>query len=504
MALATITFSDVVTCLEQAGLLLNQKGAIPRREMVHSTTDTRKLQNGDLFIAYKGVQFDAHSRVPALALQFPATVFIIEEPKCFDVMSADHVVLLVKDSREAWSHIAALRYGNPQEQLKLLGVTGTNGKTSTVWFFREILGTLAIPCMTLGTLGVYCGDEMLPASHTTPDPEELFKSLALAKARGIEWIAMEISSHAIVQKRLGPLKFDAVAFTSFSRDHLDFHPTMKEYFAAKWELFTDYCKPSVKRFVSTTVRKHLPPSAKLVPFSYYGPKSEMEAAKAEGYAYQISESRLNHSFLNLTSKDLSLAISFDFGGDFALDNFTAAFALVNSLLPMQSLDGSKIKPVPGRFEPVPAAVPFNFAVIVDYAHTPDALEKTLTKLKEMTTGQLWVVFGCGGDRDPGKRPLMGAIAEKFADQIIVSSDNPRTEMPGEIINQILKGMPRKKKVHVIEDRLSAIEFACLKAKAGDSILIAGKGHENYQIIGNTKFPFDDRLVSAEVLQKRSP
>jgi len=499
-ALAPISFHDVVTCLEEAGLLLKQKGPIPQRTMGSYTTDTRKLQNGDLFIAYKGVQFDAHSRVPALALQYPETVFIIEEPKCFDVLTEEHPVLLVKDSREAWSYIAALRYGNPQNQLKLVGVTGTNGKTSTVWFFRQILLTLGVPCMTLGTIGVYCGDEMLPASHTTPDPDDLFKSFALAASRGIKWVAMEVSSHAIVQKRLGPLRFDAVAFTSFSRDHMDFHASMKEYFAAKWELFERYAKPDAARFVSTTVRKQVPKQT--LPFQFYGPEAAMGADKTNGYSYQIMESLLNHSRLALSTPKETLVLDFGFGGDFVMDNFTAAFALVNSLQPLEAMEGSRIEPVPGRFEPVPEAAALNFAVIVDYAHTPDALEKTLTKLKEMTKGQLWVIFGCGGDRDTGKRPLMGAIAEKIADQIIVSSDNPRTEMPSEIINQILKGMPGKKKIQVIEDRLAAIEFACLKAKAGDCILIAGKGHETYQIVGNTKFPFDDKLVAAEVLQKR--
>ncbi|RYZ58928.1 MAG: UDP-N-acetylmuramoyl-L-alanyl-D-glutamate--2,6-diaminopimelate ligase [Proteobacteria bacterium] len=501
MAAESITFSDVVQCLEAAGLLLNQKGILPKTEMTAYTTDTRKLENGDLFIAYKGVQFDAHSRVPALALQYPKSVFLIEDPLCFDIMPADHPLLLVKDSREAWSYIAALRYGNPQEKLKLVGVTGTNGKTSTVWFLRQILLARGIPCMTLGTIGVYCGDEMLPASHTTPDPDDLFKNFSLAVARGITWAAMEVSSHAIVQRRLGPIKFDAVAFTSFSRDHLDFHATMKEYFAAKWELFGKYRKTKAPAFVSTTVREHLPSSSK-VSYAFYGPSEQMGEDAAKGYSYTISESRLNHSRLLLKSPKKTVDLDFGFGGDFVMDNFTAAYALVDSLEPVDAIKGSEIKPVPGRFEPVPAAARFNFAVIVDYAHTPDALEKTLQKLKEMTTGNLWVVFGCGGDRDNGKRPLMGEIAERIGDRIVVTSDNPRTEMPEEIINQILKGMPRKKKIEVIEDRLAAIEFACLQAKPGDSILIAGKGHEDYQIIGKTKFPFDDRMVAAEVLQKR--
>lgn len=491
-----ITFQDVVNCLDEAGLLLGTKGEIPKREVEVYTTDTRKIEDGDLFIAYRGVQFDAHSRVPELARLFPAAVFIIEETRCFDVLPDSTPVLLVKDSREAWSYIAALRYGNPHEKLKMIGVTGTNGKTSTVWFIRQILKAIGRPCMTIGTIGVYCGEEMLPATHTTPDPDELFKCFAIALSRGIEFVAMEVSSHAIVQRRMGPIRFDAVAFTSFSRDHLDFHATMKEYFAAKWELFTRYRKKGAPAFVSTTVAEHVPASTK-VKFKYYGPKPR---EGEPGYFYKIGENRLDHTLLNLDAEGTKLSWVFPFGGDFVMDNFTAALALLHGLGLKKDFSGSEILPVPGRFEPVAESTHLGFAVVVDYAHTPDALEKTLTKLKEMTKGKLWVVFGCGGDRDNGKRPLMGKIAEELADIVVVTSDNPRTESPGHIIEQILQDMPRKKTIHVKEDRKEAIEFACKNAKPSDSILIAGKGHEDYQIIGQKKLPFDDKAVARQVLE----
>ncbi len=493
--LLPITFVDVLHCLESSGLLLAKKGFMPTRVVPEITTDTRKLEDGDLFIAYRGVQFDAHVRVPELSRQHPNTVFIIEDERCFQLMGEDQPFLLVKDSREAWSYVAALRYGNPHEKLKMIGVTGTNGKTSTVWFVRQILKALGQPSMTIGTIGVFCGDEMLPATHTTPDPDELFKSFATALARGITYVAMEVSSHAIVQRRIGPIRFDAVAFTSFSRDHLDFHATMKEYFAAKWELFTRYRKKDAPAFVSTTIRDHIPHSK--LKLSSYGPAQSKQEGD-HGYFYSITESRLDHTHLDVTA-DTKLAWDFPFGGDFVMDNFTAALALVQGLGETGEFSGSQIKPVPGRFEPVEAAQSRGIAVIVDYAHTPDALEKTLAKLKEMTKGKLWALFGCGGDRDSGKRPLMGKIAEEQADIIVVTSDNPRTEKPDFIIEQILKGMLRKKPVHVIEDRREAIAFACLNAKPGDSVLIAGKGHEDYQIIGKTKYHFDDRSVAAEVL-----
>lgn len=491
-----IRFAELVDSLERAGLLLAKKGPIPDREIPAYTTDTRKLNDGDLFIAYRGVRFDAHARVPELARLSPESVFVIEEARCYELMGEDNGVLLVKDSREAWSYIAALHYGNPHEKLKMIGVTGTNGKTSTVWFIRQILKALGKPCMTLGTIGVFCGEEMLPATHTTPDPDELFRNFAVALDRGIEFVAMEVSSHAIVQRRLGPIRFDAVAFTSFSRDHLDFHPSMKDYFAAKWELFSHYRKRNAPAFLSTTVRSHVPSTK--VKYQFYGPKDQVKTGD-QGYFYTIEESRLNHSRLALETGSSQLSWDFDFGGDFVMDNFTAALALIEGLGEQTSFPGSLIAPVPGRFEPVPAAAKRGIAVIVDYAHTPDALEKTLSKLKEMTSGQLWVVFGCGGDRDAGKRPLMGQIAEEIADVIVVTSDNPRTESPEHIIGQILEGMTKKKTRHVYADRREAIAFACLNAQKGDSLLIAGKGHEDYQIIGDTKFPFDDRTVAAEIL-----
>ena len=491
-----IRFAEVVDCLEKAGLVLAKKGSIPDREIPGYTTDTRQLENGALFIAYRGVQFDAHVRVPELARQFPESVFIIEESRCYELMSDDNAILLVKDSREAWSYIAALRYGNPQEKLKMIGVTGTNGKTSAVWFVRQILKALGKPCMTLGTIGVFCGEEILPATHTTPDPDELFRSLAIALDRGLEFAAMEVSSHAIVQRRLGPIRCDAVAFTSFSRDHLDFHASMKEYFAAKWELFTRYRKSAAPAFLSTTVRQWIPKTS--VKFEYYGPRDSTHAGD-RGYFYAIEESRLDHSRLVLDTPAAQLGWDFGFGGDFVMDNFTAALALVEGLGLKAVFSGSLIRPVPGRFEPIPEASQRAIAVIVDYAHTPDALEKTLTKLKEMTVGKLWVVFGCGGDRDRGKRPLMGRIAEAIADVVVVTSDNPRTESPSHIIGQIVEGM-NQKTVSIYEDRREAIAFACLMAEPGDSILIAGKGHEDYQIIGTTKYSFDDRLVAAQILR----
>ncbi len=492
-----ITFQDVHDCLKDAGLLLGFKGKMPNREVPHYTTDTRKLEDGDLFIAYRGVQFDAHARVPELARQNVHCAFVIEEHKCFDLVDTENAFFLVKDSRDAWSHIAALRYGNPQNDLTLLGVTGTNGKTSTVWFIRQILKSMHIPCMTIGTIGVYCGDEMLPATHTTPDPDELFQNLRIAVENGIRYVAMEVSSHAIVQRRIGPMRFDAVAFTSFSRDHLDFHENMREYFQAKWELFTRYRKLNTPAFISLTMREHLPPETK-VKFRFYG-AVDLKQLGDRGYFYEISESRLDHSRLVLDANGEKLAFDFGFGGDFVMDNFTAALAMLREVGFKEDFRGSSILPVPGRFEPVPAAKQRKIAVIVDYAHTPDALEKTLKKLKVMTQGKLWVVFGCGGDRDSGKRPLMGKIAEEIADVVVVTSDNPRTESPKHIIQEILDGMFEPQAKHVFEDRKEAIAFACLQAEAGDSVLIAGKGHEDYQIIGHTKFPFDDRLIATDIL-----
>ncbi|HYX37425.1 MAG TPA: UDP-N-acetylmuramoyl-L-alanyl-D-glutamate--2,6-diaminopimelate ligase [Oligoflexus sp.] len=494
---------DIVHVLQKSGLLLQHR--IPRVDQPFDghTTHSNRVQDGSLFIAYKGVSFDAHGAIPGLQEQFAGLGFIVEQQDAFEQMSDQTFVCLVKDSRDAWGWLAAHLYHNPQDQLRMIGITGTNGKTSTVWFLGQLLRTLGEPCLTMGTIGVYCGEEKFPATHTTPDPDELFRLLALAVEKGVTWAAMEVSSHAVVQRRLGPLRFDAAGFTSFSRDHLDFHKDMDEYFAAKWELFSHLLKPDAVAWLSHDLEGWLPPDAFTRGFHFYGTARQGRTLQTGDAIFEVASMTLQSTDLTVTSGSRRWQGRLPFGADFAMANFTAALLIVEGLLPgrTSAADWSRIEPVPGRFEPVPEAFAEGLAVIVDYAHTPDALDKTVHKLRELTKGQLWVVFGCGGDRDRGKRPLMGAVAEKEADVILVTSDNPRSEDPQAIIQDILGGMSQGKHKAIV-DREAAILYAIQQAKSGDSILIAGKGHEDYQIIGKEKFPFDDRQVASRCLRTR--
>jgi len=503
MLTRTLIAQDIVHVLQKAGLLIQHR--IPRADQSFSghTTHTAQVKAEALFIAYRGVSFDAHAAIDDLLGRFDGLGFIVEQSDAFEKLRDKAFVCLVKDSRDAWAWLAAHSYHNPQDRLRMIGITGTNGKTSTVWFLRQLLRTIGEPCLILGTLGVYCGEEQFPATHTTPDPDELFRQLAMAVDKGINWAAMEVSSHAVVQRRLGPLRFDAAGFTSFSRDHLDFHPTMEEYFAAKWELFTHLLKPNALAWLSHGLESWLPEDAFTRGFHFYGTRRSGRTMQAGDAVYEVSAMTLQSTAMTVSLGTQQWAGQLPFGADFAMANFTAALMIVEGLLPgrMAAANWSQIEPVPGRFEPVTAAFAEGLAVIVDYAHTPDALDKTLHKLRELTKGKLWVVFGCGGDRDRGKRPLMGAVAEKEADVIVVTSDNPRTEDPETIVNEVLRGMTQAKH-QVILDREAAILWAIEGAQPDDSILIAGKGHEDYQIIGKEKFPFDDRKVAALCLQKR--
>ncbi|WP_176736931.1 UDP-N-acetylmuramoyl-L-alanyl-D-glutamate--2,6-diaminopimelate ligase [Oligoflexus tunisiensis] len=503
MLTQTLVAQDIVRVLEKAGLLVQYR--MPRADQTfHAhTTNSRLVDPGSLFIAYRGVSFDAHSALDELRERWTDLGFIVEQADAFHALADKAFVCHVKDSREAWAWLAAHVHRNPQDRLRLIGITGTNGKTSTVWFLRQLLRTLGEPCLILGTLGVYCGEEKFPATHTTPDPDELFRQLALGVEKGVGWAAMEVSSHAVVQRRLGPLRFDAAGFTSFSRDHLDFHKSMDEYFAAKWELFTHLLKPGAVGWLSHGLEDWLPADAYTRGFHFYGPPRSGRTLGAGDAVFEVRSMTLQATDLTIRRDAQAWQGRLPFGADFAMANFTLALLMVEGLLPgrVRADDWSRIEPVPGRFEPVPDAFAHGLAVIVDYAHTPDALEKTLQKLRQLTRGKLWAVFGCGGDRDRGKRPLMGAVAEKEADRVLVTSDNPRSEDPHAIVNEILSGMTQSK-YQAIVDREAAILHAIQQAQPGDSILIAGKGHEDYQIIGKEKLPFDDRQVARRCLIKR--
>lgn len=495
-----INFAEAAKLLRDQGLLVAASALTPKTTPLELTTDSRLASPKHIFLAYKGIGSDAHTYI-ATAEKAGVAAIICEDISFID-QSSKTPWLQVKNGRAAWSWLASLAFGHPQQHLKIIGVTGTNGKTSTVWYCRQLLAQFGEPCVTLGTLGIWVGEEFIPSSHTTPDPPLLFATFAAAVKQGIRIVAMECSSHAVAQKKLEPLRFDALAFTSFSQDHLDLHGTMAEYLQTKWKLFTQFSKTTTRMAFSSAITDELDfTKIKTTDLWVYGLNAEKQAAH-----WSISNF-LQVTIEAMTARDSKFIFAANknklhgkaaLPAEYATENLAAATLLVEKIVDKKVPEKywAKITPPPGRMQVVDHQR--GPIVIVDYAHTPDALEKTLQGAKDLCKKNLWVVFGCGGDRDRSKRPQMGKIASELADQIVITSDNPRTEEPIAILAEIKAGTTSKN-VHVEVDRAAAIKHAITSAKEGDVIVIAGKGHENYQIIGKKTLPFDDNAVAMKIL-----
>ncbi len=500
-----IHFDEALQLLRQQGLLIGASSTTPDSQAAtpELTVDSRLATHAHIFLAYRGVAHDGHQHIATLQKSGVAAII------CEDVTFIDQKIptpwLQVTNARAAWAWLSALAFKHPQRHMRFIGVTGTNGKTSTAWYCRQLLQQFGIPAVTIGTLGMWLGDEFIPSQHTTPDPPVLFAILARAKAAGINIVVMECSSHAIAQHKLDPLKFDALAFTSFTRDHLDLHGSMPEYFATKWRLFENCTRPDARMVFASAIPETID-ITKLATTDVwcYGLNADNKAK-----TWNIQHI-LQVSIQSLTARDSHFSFVADgeqrsgcaaLPADYATENLAAATLLTEGIV------GKKIPPAywqniiapPGRMQVV--AHEGGPIVIVDYAHTPDALEKTLSGARALGNGRLWVVFGCGGDRDRGKRPQMGEVASRLTDKIIITSDNPRTENPDEILNEIDVGISERQKVRREIDRAKAIQLAIAEADAADVIVIAGKGHENYQIIGDKTLSFDDTAVAKQALMK---
>ncbi len=458
--------------------------------------DSRRVRPGALFVCLQGLRVDGHDFV-ADALQRGAVAVVAERP----VPTNGKPLVLVPDTREALAWLCHRFYGEPTKSLTLIGVTGTNGKTTTTHLVAHLLNaqnpdTAAV----LGTVGVRWRGEEHELDQTTPDAPLLVAWLARLRNEGAKFVAMEVSSHALAQKRADGCLFDAAVFTNLSRDHLDFHGDFESYFAAKARLFTDYAlaaKQHGKSFVAF-VNSDDAYGQRLLSLC---PAEVVTYGFNEGAHFRAAEIRLSPSgtqFVLVPKGEAPLSLSMRLVGRFNVANALAAIAVARHFsVPWQTIAEAlpQFLPPPGRLELVEEGQPFTVAV--DYAHTPDALEKVLTTVRELTQGRLIVVFGCGGDRDPTKRPEMGHIATQLADYTVITSDNPRTEDPLKIIEQIVAGVMPGASYHVEPDRRAAIFHAIAVAQEGDFVLIAGKGHETYQIIGTEKRPFDDREVARQ-------
>ncbi len=455
--------------------------------------DSRAVSAGYLFFCVVGFQSDGHEHAPA-AVANGAVALCVER-----VLPIDVPQIVVTDVRSAMPHIAAVYYGRPADDMLLIGITGTNGKTTTAFLVESILAAAGRTPGLMGTIETHVAGVVRPAVRTTPESVDVHALLAEMRAAGVDSVAMEVTSHALALNRADALHFRSVGFTNLTQDHLDFHPTIEDYFAAKRSLFTP------ERASKGAVNMDDPYGAEIaatasIPLITFG-----MAPKADVRAEQIDLGSTGSTFLLVTPGG-EVKIETSLVGPFNVSNCLAAAAVaLQAGIGLDAIEQGirQLRAVPGRFESIDAGQPFS--VIVDYAHTPDSLDNVLvagSRLAQGRGGRLIALFGAGGDRDRGKRPLMGMVAARLADFLIVTSDNPRSEVPDAIIGEILEGVATERPNGpdaALADRREAIGVALRQARDGDVVVIAGKGHETGQEFADRTIPFDDRIVAAEVL-----
>ncbi len=483
--------------LETSGLLLDRgDGFDDQIEIDHLAIDSRKVGPRGLFVAIKGVDADGHLFIDK-AVQNGAIAVVCEAmPADRDKRSPGVAFVHVRDTRAASAELAPAFYGDPSKNLTLIGITGTNGKTTVAFLCRHVLEHLGHTPGMIGTVEIRIADEAIEPTLTTPDPVEINRLLRRMVDAGCTSCAMEVSSHALHQERARGLAFDVGIFTNLTQDHLDYHETIDDYLAAKKMLFDSLSSEAAavynaddksgSRMVEDTAAHRIS----------YGLSSGCDVRG------EILANRAHALEMRIDGAERTFRLS----GRFNAYNLLATYAAMLHL----GADAEDVlaglttaEPVPGRFEIL--HFDDDRTVIVDYAHTPDALENVLRTIRQTKRDDalLWCVFGCGGDRDREKRPAMGAVAEQLADRIVITSDNPRRENPDAIIADIVEGLTDRTRVTRITNRAEAIRYAAEQAAAGDVVLIAGKGHETYQIIGDEKRAFDDKQVAREAFAARA-
>jgi UDP-N-acetylmuramoyl-L-alanyl-D-glutamate--2,6-diaminopimelate ligase len=483
-----IVIAEVVSALDRAGVLESVRGTLPA-EATGITDDSRQAEPGSLFLAVRGSTRDGHDYLER-AESSGSSAAMVEDPSRTSLPA-----IVVSQGRRAAAIAAGIAYGEPSRQLRMIGITGTNGKSTTAGILRHLLDREDARSASIGTLGVLFGTEgeIIPggADLTTPGPVELQRVLRALVDRGARSVAMEVSSHSLDQCRIDGLEFDAAVFTNLTRDHLDYHGTMRNYFAAKARL-VDYVRPDGAIAVNADDPEwNALPDIRRKIFFGVDPKAEVRASGVR-FSPAGSEWTLHYD-------GESLRVTLPLIGDVNVHNALGAIAVgVTIGMPLSLLVErlGHLPQVPGRLEVISQRP----TVLRDYAHTPDALGRALAAIRPFTAGRLIIVFGAGGDRDRGKRPEMGAAAEKGADIVIVTSDNPRTENPQRILDDIEKGMtgPHER----IENRHAAIVRALDIVQDGDVVLLAGKGHESYQIRGTVKTPFDEKAIIQGLVASR--
>lgn len=464
------------------------------------SNNASKIEKDFIFFAIKGTTFDGHDFIKQ-AIQNGANTVFIERQDLVENLKRDYNninIVLSQNTRKSLAIVSNRFYDEPSKDLKVVGITGTNGKTTVSNILAQYYELAGYKVGVIGTINYRVADEILSSGHTTPDPIEWFKTLKIMKEKGASVVIAEVSSHAVDQFRVYSTKFHGGIFTNLTQDHLDYHKTMENYFLAKREFFNQINIFNPKAIGSVNIdddygKRIYNDFKDKIDFITYGIKNG--DFRIKDYNLSISETEFTatykNRFFNFKTKlrgffnilNIASAVSFLIKDGFELD-----FLIKTT---------KDLKPIKGRFEVIEGK---DFIVVVDYAHTPDALENILKSLNEIKQNRIITVFGAGGNRDKGKRPLMGKVAEKLSDIVILTSDNPRDEEPMDIIKDILEGIQDKSKVILEEDRRKAIENAIKLAQREDIILVAGKGHENYQIIKDKIIHFDDKEIIKEILK----
>ncbi|MBF7083248.1 UDP-N-acetylmuramoyl-L-alanyl-D-glutamate--2,6-diaminopimelate ligase [Desulfallas sp. Bu1-1] len=483
-----------------AGLPLVDVALVSDQQVLGIAYDSRQVEPGFLFVAIKGFKTDGHLYVRDAVERGAVAVALQQDVPVPEGVSR----VLAEDTRRLLPLLSARFYDYPARKMKLVGVTGTNGKTTTTNLVEAVYREHGFKTGLVGTIHNRIGDRVLPVERTTPESTDLQRLLAGMAGEKVQVVTMEVSSHALVLHRVDECEFDTAIFTNITQDHLDFHGDMEEYLRAKSLLFAglgrDAHKPGAKHVVVNIDDRAAQAiiEACRVPVITYGVERPAGVT-----ARDVRVTAGGVSFTAVVRDGESIDLRLRLTGKFNVYNALAAVAAgVADGIPLpvikRALEG--VPGVPGRFELVDRGQ--DFAVVVDYAHTPDGLENVLVTAREITSGRLITVFGCGGDRDRTKRPVMGELAARMSDLAVVTSDNPRTEDPMGIIEDILRGVQKVAGANylVVPDRREAIRRAIQSAKTGDVVLIAGKGHEDYQIIGTRKYHFDDREEAEAALQ----
>jgi UDP-N-acetylmuramoyl-L-alanyl-D-glutamate--2,6-diaminopimelate ligase len=486
--------------LESARIVPIDVSGNPRAMITGISLHAQRTARNEMFVAVTGTKTDSHMLL-AEAVEAGASVLLVER----EVMPYPGVtVVRVADSRQALGHLAHAFYQHPARAMNVCGVTGTNGKTSTTHLVYSILATAGRRPGLIGTLGAFHGQRSIPLNNTTPGPLELAEILAEMDRAHVDSVVMECSSHSIDQGRINGIRYRCGALTNITQDHLDYHGTFENYVECKQRLFSEYIAPTPGSVSCFNMDDEYGAA-----FSRVYPGDQLRYSAVDGVDCDVQASevvtRHNGTEFTLRVEGKRARLKTQLVGAFNVSNMLAAAACTHAF----GVDFSTIAaglertpPVAGRFEMIDEGQPFS--VIVDYAHTPDALERVLRFARRLCANRLLVAFGCGGDRDRGKRPIMGKVAGDNADFVIITSDNPRTEEPALIARHVLEGLLqsglKSNRYYINLDRHHAIEMALTMAAPGDVVVIAGKGHEDYQDIGSKRIPFDDRHVARLLLR----